>query len=121
MNLKMLQEFLVPYLHAIQKIRFQQDGALPHRSQEVRNFLDITFPQNCMDWSWLKFRPMACPQSGLESLRFFILGTIKNKVYKNKSRSLDELKKIEEAIEDTDSGIFQKNIIKLRQTTGKSA
>lgn len=44
--LKMLQEFIVPYLreqNINHKIRFQ-DGAPPHWSGEVRSFLDITFP-----------------------------------------------------------------------------
>ena len=76
--LEMLKKFLVPHLRQkrlLSKIRFQQDGAPPHWSRNVREFLDQTFPRRWIDWSWLKFSVMASPKSGPESMRLLSLGS----------------------------------------------
>ena len=111
--LQMLQDYLLPYLQAkniVHKVRFQQDGAPPHWSREVRSFLDRTFPEgwigrgsNSVPW------PARSPD--LSPCDFFLWGTIKDKVYKTKPRSLQELKeKIAHAFAEIDSDMVQKTL-----------
>lgn len=92
--LAMLQEFLVPFLRQkriVSKIRFQQDGAPPHWSRKVRQFLDRAFPHgwigrgsNAVSW------PARSPD--LSPCDFFLWGVIKEKVYKAKPRTIEDLK-----------------------------
>lgn len=104
--LKMLNDFLVPYLRQkriLGKIRFQQDGAPPHWSRDVRAFLDRTFPRgwigrgsNSVSW------PARSPD--LSPCDFYLWGTIKDKVYKSKPRTMEDLKtKIKTAFDEIDS------------------
>lgn len=70
---------------------FQQDGAPPHYSQNVRNYLNTNFPgrwigrRGAIEW------PPRSPD--LSPLDFFLWGHIKNKVYSTPPASLEDLRR----------------------------
>lgn len=71
-------------------IWFQQDGAPPHYSINVRQYLDLRFPDR-----WIGRRgsiewPARSPD--LTPLDFFLWGYVKGMVYKTKPRDLDDLR-----------------------------
>lgn len=70
---------------------FQQDGAPPHYSQNVRNYLNNTFPRR-----WIGRRgAIEWPprSSDLSPLDFFLWGHIKSKVYSTPPTSLEDLRR----------------------------
>lgn len=77
-------------LNLIQNLNyFQHDGAPAHNAQIVSNYLLEKFP------NWIGNRgPIAWPPRSpdLTPLDFFLWGTIKDKVYKEKPHSVDHLK-----------------------------
>lgn len=91
--LKMLKEYFRPIIgrkHIHNKILFQQDGAPAHYSTEVREWLNLTFPdrwigrRGAIEWS---------PRSpDLTPLDFFLWGYLKQKVYSKPIKDLDELR-----------------------------
>ena len=71
---------------------YQQDGASPHYSNKVRNFLNSKLPG-----SWIGRRgsiewPARSPD--LTPLDFFCWGVMKDRVYAEKITDLDHLKKL---------------------------
>jgi hypothetical protein len=115
--LTMLQEFFIPEVRRLRKVKsilFQQDGAPPHFSCEVRQFLDNIFPNR-----WIgRGGPIRwAPRSpDLTPLDFFLWGHIKNNVYKSPIQDLDELKmricdEIKKISQDTLCNVFS-NIVK---------
>lgn len=92
--LQLLREEIVPAINNltadINLTWFQQDGAPPHFTREVREFLDVTFPNR-----WIGRRgPIEWPSRSpdLSPLDFFYWGLLKNNVYRNKSNNLEELR-----------------------------
>ena len=76
----------------------------------MRSFLDRTFPQG-----WIgrgsNSAPWPARSPDLSPCDFFLWGTIKNKMYKTKPRSLQELKeKIAHAFAEIDSDMAQKTL-----------
>ena len=73
-------------------IWYQQDGAPPHFSRDVRNYLDTVFEER-----WIGRRgQIQWPARSLDltPMVFFLWGYLKHKVYFNKPNSIDELKNI---------------------------
>ena len=69
---------------------FQQDGAPAHYALIVRNFLNEMFPQRwlgrCGPYLWAARSPDLTP------LDFFVWGFLKDKVYKRKPKTIQQLK-----------------------------
>ena len=91
--LEILMNQVVPQLQQqpnLHDLYFQQDGAPPHYSRAVREYLDETFPEKCIgrrgpiDW------PARSP--ALTPMDFFFWGVLKDKVYSRKPRSVGDLK-----------------------------
>ena len=84
----MLRKQIVPRI--IETIFFQQDGASYHYGRNVRRYLDTVFPDrwigrmDCIEW------PARSP--GMTPLDYFLWGYLKDRVYKTKPRSLQELR-----------------------------
>lgn len=92
--LQLLQQEIVPAINNlspdINLTWYQQDGAPPHFSREVREFLDVTFPNR-----WIGRRgPIEWPSRSpdLSPLDFFYWGHLKNNVYRNRNNNLEELR-----------------------------
>ena len=72
------------YLH------FQQDGALSHQAKNVRQSLDKKFPNRWIGRrepiKWTARSPDLIPPD------FFPRGVLKNPVYANKPKTIDQLK-----------------------------
>jgi transposase len=91
--LQMLQEEMWPSIEnhpALPRLVFQQDGAPPHYGVIVRQFLDERFPQRWIGrqgpFSWPPRSPDLTP------LDFWLWGYVKDEVYKEKPKSLVDLK-----------------------------
>ena len=106
--LDMLEQFFFPQIEQLQpNIVFQQDGAPPHWSNEVRTTLDNIFPGR-----WIgRGGPIAWPPRSpdLTPLDFFLWGYVKDKVYATPVRDLRDLReRIIEAIESIPEDILQR-------------
>jgi hypothetical protein len=83
--LEMLEKFFIPSLNEItqeeerENVWFQQDGASAHYANEVRNFLNITFPNKWIGRGGPVEWPARSPD--LNPLDFFLRGYIKSKIY----------------------------------------
>lgn len=90
--LDMLENFAVPQIAAMQPtIIFQQDGAPPHWSLEVRKFLNDTFPHR-----WIgRGGPIPWPPRSpdITPLDFFLWGYVKDRVYATRVNDRVELKR----------------------------
>ena len=91
--LSMLQQFFIPEirkLHKLQSIIFQQDGAPPHFSVDVRHYLDSRFPNRWIGRGdavrWAPRSPHLIP------LDFYLWGHLKSNIYKSPIKDIDELK-----------------------------
>ncbi|KAG4068807.1 hypothetical protein HA402_002498 [Bradysia odoriphaga] len=91
--LEMLGDFLVPELHfrgyETENIVFQQDGAPPHFTRFVRQWLDQNFPQ------WIgRAGPFPWPARSpdLTPLDFFLWGYVKHQVYQKRPSDIPDLK-----------------------------
>lgn len=89
--LDMLQNNVLPALNALglNNIIFQHDGAPPHFTVDVREWLDITFDTwigRGGDLAW----PARSPN--FNQLDFFLWSYIKNKVYQTQPANMDDLK-----------------------------
>ena len=91
--LDMLESFFYPYLQRrklTKKIIFQQDDAPAHFAKSIRSWLN-----NKLDNRWIGRGGSIswAPRSpDMTSLDFFLWGYIKNNVYKNNLKDLDDLK-----------------------------
>ena len=61
---------------------FQHDGALPHYTRHVREYLNESFPNRCLD----RGGPVAWPQRSpdLTPLDYYLWGNMKTSVYETK-------------------------------------
>uniref|UniRef100_A0A0K0EGX0 DDE_3 domain-containing protein n=1 Tax=Strongyloides stercoralis TaxID=6248 RepID=A0A0K0EGX0_STRER len=87
---EMIETFLIPEVQGKERLRFQQDGAPPHQAKETIELLKTVFgnriiSQNC-DFKW----PARSPD--LTPMNFFLWGYLKDRVYKNRPKTLDNLK-----------------------------
>lgn len=91
--LEMLQDKLWPVISQrpdIDTVHFQQDGAPPHYSLIVRNWLDQHFTDRWMGRRGPVEWPARSPD--LTPPDFFLWGVLKNSVYAHKPKSINELK-----------------------------
>lgn len=91
----MLREEIVPAIqlltnNQINDIYFQQDGAPPHYSRTVRQYLDEVFPDQWIGRRGTIEWPPRSPD--LTPLDYFLWGYLKSKVYTTKPLNLDELR-----------------------------
>lgn len=104
--LHMLKEFLQPRLPRNDFI-FQQDGATPHYARIVRTWLDEAFPER-----WIGRRgPIEWPARSpdLTPADFFLWGILKDKVYEENPRNIQQLKTaITRSIGEIDIGVCDK-------------
>lgn len=96
----MLEELICPLIEDVldnhhdefgDHIYYQQDGAPPHFTQSVKDFLNETFPER-----WIgRGGPMPWPPRSpdLTPLDFYMWGFIKDRVYRTEVKDLAELKK----------------------------
>jgi len=115
--LNLLQEDVLPMLAAdgeVDHIFFQMDGAPCHTGEEVATFLNNHFagiigPRENLPW------PPRSPD--LTPLDYFLWGALKDRVYKNRSHNVEELKeRIREGINYLNqSGSVGNAIRKLEQ------
>ena len=90
--LDMLEQFAVPQLIPRQPhVIFQQDGAPPHWSLLVRDFLDRTFPQRWIGRDGPTKWPPRSPD--ITPLDFFLWGYVKNTVYASPVHDLHDLRR----------------------------
>lgn len=91
----MLQDFFLPELRRRRipkrRVWFQQDGATCHTSNDTINFLRQNFPNHLIsargDIHW----PPRSPD--LSPCDYFLWGYLKERVYKEKPRTLEDLKR----------------------------
>ncbi len=93
--LGMLREWLLPQLQQIDQFNagdmfFQQDGAPPHWSRVVREWLDTVFPSRWIGRSGPISWPARSPD--LTPLDYWLWGDLKRRVYATHPHSLDELR-----------------------------
>ena len=107
--LTMLQEKMWPVVSQrqdIDQIYFQQDGAPPHYSTEVRNWLDDHFPNRWIGRRGPIERPARSPD--MSPPEFFLWGVLTDAVYRHKPKTNSQLK---QCIEEE----WQKLQLKLAQ------
>jgi len=91
--LNLLEEYVYPEIlnhPGFNEAIWQQDGAPGHYATIVRNWLDFNFPKK-----WIGRRgPIEWPPRSpdLTPLDFFLWGYLKSEVYKDRPRTLDDLK-----------------------------
>ena len=112
--LQMLENYLLPSIRDLPTIQrnlmwYQHDGAPPHFSLQVRQFLDTYFAGQWMGRGGPLSWPPRSPD--LTPLDFFIWGYLKQKVYINKPTTLDQLK---EAISIGLNNIPQQMLINVK-------
>lgn len=93
--LDFLRTHLMEYLDNIPLVRlphlwFQQDGAPPHHTIAVREFLHQQFPNKWIGNNGVVEWPARSPD--LSPLDFFLWGSLKNKIYKQNINNLEELR-----------------------------
>lgn len=95
--MELLINYIVPAMHRSaanqnipwREVYFQQDGAPPHFSLDVRHYLDTVFHNR-----WIGRRgPMLWPARSpdLTPLDFFFWGYLKDKVFRTKPENIDEM------------------------------
>jgi transposase len=92
--LGMLQQQIIPAIQAsrddFEQVWFQQDGAPPHYSRQVRHYLDNVFPNRWIGRRGFIEWPARSPD--LSPLDYFMWGYVKDRVYKTKPRDIDDLR-----------------------------
>ena len=93
---QLLRSKFIPFaqgINAVEGYWFMQDGALPHRTNEVLDFLDEHFPNRVLGLGcrgkgidWPPYSP------DLNPCDFFLWGYLKDKVYAAKPATIEELK-----------------------------
>jgi hypothetical protein len=108
--LDMLKFNVWPALHQIPNLdhmMFEQDGAPPHWSLAVRQWLDKHFPTK-----WIgRNGPIAWPPRSpdITPMDFSLFGTVKDRVYSRKAKSMDQMKQfVIEEFEKIDLGYCQR-------------
>ena len=110
----MISTFFIPQLRrrtrSTRKEWFQQDGATPHTARATLNLLEKTFAERVIlmktDFKWPPHSP------DLNPLDFFLWGFFKDRVYRSKPVTLDELKvNIRREISLIDEDILQ-NVVR---------
>lgn len=91
----MLRTQIVPAIQLLsndqmEEVYFQQDGAPPHYSRSVRQYLDEVFPDRWIGRRGAIEWPTRSPD--LTPLDFFLWGYLKSKVYTTKPQSIDKLR-----------------------------
>ncbi len=119
--LEMLETFFFPqiaYLPERDELIFMQDGAPPHFSKAVRDWLDGTFPEH-----WIGRRgPIEWPPRSpdLTPLDFSVWGFVKEKVYQTSHNDLDSLKNgIRQAFELITPDMVERCLIEFTQRLEK--
>jgi hypothetical protein len=105
--LDMLEQFAVPQLLLQQPnvISQQQDGAPPHWSLDVRDFLDRTFQQRRIGRDGPTRWPPRSPD--ITTLDFFLWGYVKDRLYATPIRDVAELhRKITDVIRSITSDML---------------
>ena len=88
--LDMLKHYVVPQLEEFQpRVVFQQDGAPPHWSLIVRDFLNETFPNRWIGRNGPTPWPPRSPD--ITPLDFFLWGYVKDRVYRTPVRDVETL------------------------------
>lgn len=96
----------------IRSMYFQHDGAPPHFALNVRNHLDVNYPNR-----WIgRGGPIAWPQRSpdLNPLDYFVWGYLKTRVYKVEIRSREHL--VERIFEECN--ILKQNQSLIRRSIG---
>lgn len=91
--LAMLQDFLIPALkrhRALHNVTFQQDGAAPHVTAIVKEFLSETFGTRIISRGFPQFWPPRSPD--LAPNDYWLWGALKGKVYASQPHTLEDLK-----------------------------
>ena len=114
--LEMLRDWLLPQLQQIDSFNngemfFQQDGAPPHWSRVMCDWLDATFP-----YSWIgRGGPISWPARSpdLTPLDYWLWGDMKHRVYATRPGSLDELRQriVDEANKITAETCYNKALL----------
>jgi transposase len=100
--LQLLQQRFLPVVQtwpSFPSMIFMQDGAPPHWSLAVRNFLSVTYPSRWMGRSspnlpWPPYSPDLTPMD------FFLWGWVKDRIYRTPVGNLNELRvRIEQAFQ----------------------
>ena len=88
----MLQTYFFPQVQQQEDIYFQQDGAPAHYAHCVREWLDINFKDKWIDrrgpFEW----PARSPD--LSPMDFFLWGVLKDMVYKEKPRTIPDIRRV---------------------------
>ena len=98
--LELLQTEIVPAIQNLfpgeefGEVWFQQDGAPPHYSVIVRDYLNVTFPNRWIGRGVVGVLAIAWPPRSpdLTPLDFFLWGYLKDRVYKVMPANVEELK-----------------------------
>ena len=125
--LEMLRDYFIPELKRLRRFStavFQQDGAPPHWGLNVREFLNIQFPNRWIGRNGPIHWPARSPD--LTPLDYFLWGHIKEMVYKNRPTDNEELRvKIAEAVQSVTKVTinktfenFQKRVILCNEVNG---
>ena len=94
----MLETFAYPVLRNIDNVIFQQDGAPPHWALVVRDSLNENFPNSWIGRDGPTTWPPRSPD--VTPLDFFFWGFVKQKVFREPVRDINELKeRITDAIQ----------------------
>lgn len=93
---------------------FMQDGAPPHYSVDVRQWLDLNFPlrwmgrgskENPAPFRWPPYSPDLTPCD------FFLWGYMKSRIYRTQPANLDDLRRrIEQEFEELQQGMVNRAI-----------
>lgn len=101
-------------LNTRRRMWFQQDGAPPHFSLIVRNYLNVLFPRRWIGRSGHVPWPPRSPD--LTPLDFYLWGYIKDVVYKNRPTTLDNLKaRIRDAITQIPQHVLRNVVTSFRR------
>ena len=87
--LNMLKHYVVPQEEFQPRVVFQQDGAPPHWGLIVRDFLNETFPNRWIGRNGPTPWPPRSPD--ITPLDFFLLGYVKDRVYRTPVRDVETL------------------------------
>lgn len=116
---RMLRKEFIPFaqgMNAVEDYWFMQDGALPHRTNAVFEYLDEHFPGRVLGLGysskygggldWAPYSP------DLNPCDYFLWGYLKDQVYREKPRTIEDLKRAVEEKIRTISPETLKNVIR---------
>lgn len=97
-------------LETLRTLYFQQDGAPPHNSRAVTQFLNNKYGQRLISTNGPVQWPPRSPD--LTPLDFFLWGTLKNKVYATPSNTVEELqRRVVQACEEIAPQVLQNVVL----------